>query len=232
MVDKMFKKARLLNKETDKELKISPLTNYKHSRNMHSIPVAMNEIGEISKHYPIFFLRDANGVIPFAVLGLKEGENKFVNNSGEWRKNRYIPALVRAYPFILSKTNTENENLSVAIDDEYEGINKKDGERIFKDDGETTEFGKKIINYLQDLYVMLENTKKVAKLLDEAGLLQQIDATIEQNGQKYVLQGVLQVDAEKLNKLDDEMLLKLTKTGVLNIIYAHLTSKTNFQNLS
>ena len=233
MIDKMFKKARLLNKEKDKELKISPLANYKHARNVHTIPIGMNEVGEASKHYPIFFLRDSEGIVPFVLLGLKEGENKFVNNAGEWRKNRYIPALIRAYPFILSKSgNNENINLSVAIDDEYEGINKKDGNRVFDDEGKPTEFGNQIIKYLQDLYGMLESTKKSAKLLDEAVLLQQIDATIEQkeNKEKFVLQGLLQVDAEKLNQLSDEMLLKLAKTGVLNLIYAHLNSRSNFQN--
>lgn len=230
MIDKMFKKARLLNKESDKELKISPLTNYKHARALHSVPVGMNEVGEASKHYPIFFLKDSDGIIPFAVLGLKEGENKFVNNAGEWRKNRYIPALIRAYPFILSKTNAENANLSVALDEDYEGINKKDGNRVFDDEGNPTEFGNQIINYLQELYSMLESTKKISKLLEEAELLQQIDATIEQNGEKFVLQGLLQIDAEKLNKLSDEMILKLAKSGVLNLIYAHLNARSNFQN--
>ncbi len=230
MIEKMYKKARLLNKETDKELKISPLTNYKHAKKLHSIPIGMGEIGEASKHYPIFFMRDVQGVIPFVILGLKEGENKFISNTGEWKKGKYIPALIRAYPFVLSRQNDENANLNVAIDDDYEGIDKKDGNRIFDDESNPTDFGKQVINYLQELYSMLESTKKVAKLLDEVELLQQIDATVEQNGQKFVLSGLLQVDVEKLNKLSDEMILKLAKSGILNLIYAHLNSKSNFQS--
>jgi hypothetical protein len=230
MIEKMFKKARLLNKESDRELKISTLTNYKHSRLLHSIPIAINEVGEASKHYPIFFVKDAEGVVPFAILGLKEGENKFVNNTGEWRKGRYIPALIRAYPFILSKSSADNTNLNVVIDDDYEGINKKDGARIFDDEGNPNEFGNQIVKYLQDLYSMLETTKKIANQLEESELLQQVDATIEQSGQKFVLSGLLQIDAEKLNKLSDEAILKLAKSGALNLVYAHLNSKTNFQN--
>jgi hypothetical protein len=226
----MFKKARLLNKESDKNLTISPLKNYKHARGISYMPVSINEVAESSKNYPIFFLKEKDdSLVPFVVLGLKEGENTFVNNSGEWRKGRYIPALFRAYPFVLS----ENEgNFSIAFDDAYEGINQKDGSRIFKDDGALTEFGDSVVKFLEGLYSNLEGTKGVTKIIKELDILKTIDATVEKNGEKFVLSGLLQVDTEKLNALSDENLLKLVKSGGLNLIYAHLTSLTNFSNLA
>jgi len=225
----MFKKPTLLNKDEHKNLKIAPMTHYKHARGLNYVPIAMNEVSEACKHYPVFFLKESDGtVLPFIVLGLKEGENKIVNKSGEWRKGRYIPALCRAYPFILSKND---DNFSVAFDAEYDGLNAKDGERLMTDAGEMSEFGQKVVKFLEELYSNLEGTKNLAKVLDEMELLKQVDATIEQNGEKFVLAGLLQVDSEKLNKLNDEQILKLAKTGALNLSYAHLMSLTNFQNL-
>lgn len=234
MVGKMFKNARLLSKDRDRDLKIAPASNYKFARNINSMPLALNEVGEAQKHYPIFFLKDRDGVIPFAVLGLKEGENSFVNNQGEWRKRRYVPSLIRAYPFVLSKTKNEESQedvLSIAIDESFEGLNSKDGQRVFDDEGNPNEFGKKIIDFLQKSYSSLESAKQVGKILDEMELLKKVDATVESNGEKFVLQGVLQVDSEKLNKLSDENLLRLAKTGSFNLIYSHLNSLSNFQNL-
>lgn len=226
----MFKKARLLNKEVDKEMTISPMKHYKHTRGINYVPISMLEVSESAKYYPVFFLEEQDSsLIPFVILGLKEGENAFVNNSGEWRKGRYIPALFRAYPFVLSQT--EN-NYSIAFDEAYEGLNQKDGTRVFGDDGELSEFGKGIVKYLEEVYSNLEGTKALTKLLKELDLFKKIDATVEKNGEKFVLAGLLQIDTEKLNSLSDENLLKLAKTGGLNLIYGHLSSLTNFKNLA
>jgi hypothetical protein len=226
----MFKKPELLNKEAHKNAKISPLKNYKHARNVHLMIVTKDETAEAAKNYPIFFLKDSEGTLPFAVLGLKEKENLFVNSrSGEWAKEYYVPALIRCYPFALNKNE---DNYSMVVDEGFDGYEGKEGERIMGDDSELSAFGKGALDFVEAVYRDLEGTKFLTKVLDELDLFKSIDANIESNGQKFSLAGLIQIDTDKVNALSDENLLKLAKTGALNLVYAHLASLSNFKNLA
>lgn len=229
MVSKMFKKAKLLNKIEDKDITISPLKSYKHARNITFMGISRQECAEASKTLPIFFSKDADGVIPIVILGVKENENLFVNKSGEWSKSTYIPALIRSYPFVLSK---QNDTFSLAYDEEYEGLNKKDGQKILDENGDLNDYGKSILEFVQNVYADLEFTKSITKLLSENDLFKNVDANIEKDGKKYVLTGLMQVDTDKLNTLSDDKLLELVKSGALNLVYSHLTSLSNFKNLA
>src|ERR1700740_2431117 len=66
------------------------------------------EFSDACKEYPIFFLRagkDAEGrelCAPVAVFGMLKGENLFLRH-GRWNA-RYVPALLRAYPFAMAST--------------------------------------------------------------------------------------------------------------------------------
>jgi len=228
MINKIFKSARLLNRDSDKNLKISPLQNYKFTAETNLISISVNEISEASKHYPIMFIKNSEGIIPVALLSLMENSNKSIDADGNWIKPRYIPALFRAYPFALSKNG---ENFSIAIDDKYEGINQDDGKNFFNEDGSNSELGEQVSNFLQETYKALETTKTITKTMDEMKLFSDSKIELEQNGKKFVLEGLLRIDSNVLNQLDDDNLLKLVKLGAFNTIYAHLNSLSNMGNI-
>ncbi len=236
MVNSMFKEAKLLSKEGDKEIKISPLDNYKHAKKAHFMAISKDEVNIACKFYPILFIKDKEDVVvPVALLGIKENENLFVNKPGDWDVDKYIPALIRAYPFsvtISQAENSEEKSMSIVYDSEYEGLNKKDGQRIFDDEGNPNDYGNQIIKFVQDAYGGIEMTKGMTRLVAEENLLKTVDVNIEKSEQKYKITGLMQIDTEKLNNLSDESLLKLTKSGAINLIYAHLISLSNFDALA
>jgi len=226
MVEKMFKEIKLLNKESDKDITISPLANYKHTKNMHFAVVSKDELQEACKTHSIFFIKEQDGaILPIVLLGVKENENLCVNKSGTWDTNKYIPALLRSYPFALAKV--KDEQFSLVYDEKYDGLNKKDGKKIFDENSELNEFGKDIVGFVQSVYQGIEATKNITKILDGNDLFKSIDATIEKEGKKFVINGLLQIDTEKLNSLADDKLLEITKKGALNVTYAHLISLSN-----
>ena len=233
MIAKMFKKPTLLNKK-DIGITFAPLKNFKHSRNLGAVALNHREIAETSKHYPIFFVKDGDGFSPIALLGINSSENLFVNKGGEWVKGKYIPTLIRLYPFVFTKTDKEKENensVSIAYDKEFEGVNSG-GERFFKDDSSLTEFGSKVMKFSEETFTALNQTKQMLTILKELGLLSQIDITLGKDDEKqHKINGIFQVDVKKLNSLSDENLLKITKSGILHLIYNHLDSATNFDNL-
>jgi hypothetical protein len=232
MIEKMFKKPTLLTK-VEKDIKFSSLKNFKHARSVGAVALNFKEMGEASKHYPIFFVKDGEGFTPVALLGVDNNHNLFVNKSGEWTKGRYIPTLVRLYPFVFTKTDKEKENsVSIAYDREYEGLNLQDGKKFFKEDGSLTEFGDSVMKFAEETFISLSQTKQLLTPLAELDLLSQIDVTLGKEGEKqYKLSGLFQVNANNLNKLNDEQLLKITKNGLLHLVYNHLDSSSNFDTL-
>ena len=233
MLVTMFKDPKPLNKETDKNLKISPISNFKFARHTHFLPLSIDEIKEACKHYPILFLTEKNGdtnisAIPVVILGVKEKENLFVNKPGEWDSGRYIPLTVRSYPFSVMLTK---DVFSLVFDHGYEGIDDKNGKALIDESGELSEYGKGILDFVKITYQGLDVAKNTAKVLIELNLLKPVDVTMDKDGQKYRINGLHQVDVEVLNKLDDESLLKIAKSGTLNLIYGHLISLSNFENI-
>jgi len=231
MIERMFKEPKLLSTK-DSTTKFGTLKNYKHSRSLNAIALNYRETVEASKHYPIFFVKDGeNGFTPVAILGLEDKSNLFVDKGGNWSKGKYVPTLIRLYPFTLSKVS-EDGKVSLGYDSAYEAINQKDGFTMFDSDGKTTESGKKVVEFAQESYRLMNDTKVLLQSVESAGLFRTVNIDIgESDKQKFVLKGFYQIDAEKLNKLSDEDLIKITKNGALHTIYNHLDSFSNFSNL-
>ena len=87
---------------------------------------------------------------------------------------------------------------------------------------------------LKEHYANFEKTKQIFALIDDLGLLKEIDVKIlsQDTTQQHLFKGFYQVDADKLNKLDDENLLKLARSGILSLINFHLASLGNVQKLT
>jgi hypothetical protein len=232
MIDKMFKEPTLLTKK-DTNISFGALKNFKHSRELGAVALHYKEVAEASKHYPIFFVKDSEGFSPVALLGLETNKNLFVNNSGEWTKSRFVPTLIRLYPFVFTKIDKENpNNVSIAYDKGFDGLNSKDGQKFFNEDASLTEFGDKVMKFAEDVFTSLNLTKNMLKIVNDLNLFKQIDITLGKEDEKqYKIQGLFQIDGKELNNLNDENLLKLTKSGTLHLIYNHLDSSTNFDNL-
>ncbi len=231
MINNMFKKPVPL-KLGDKT-KFAPVQNFKFAKGVGAVAINYLESNEVAKHYPIFFVKDVDGYSPIALLGLDRNRNLFVNSGGEWKNGRYIPALIRLYPFAFVKQADSKEGeISIAYDGEYEGINSPDGEPFFKENGELSPFGEKVKDFAEETFKALRRTQEMLKLADSLGLLSPVDITIGKEGEKqYKVTGVFQVEGEKLNSLSDEHLLEVTKSGLLHLIYNHLDSASNFGNL-
>lgn len=225
----MYKNVKLLNLENDKSLKVSEIKNYKYSSDLNQSAITIDEFFKASKSQPIVFGKDANNNEYFAaaLLGLKEN-NLFLNSKGEWKIGEYIPVYIRRYPFIFVR---ENDNFALAYDSDCKEINNKKGQELFDQDGNTTEYTQGVMNFMQEYQRASINTSNFVKELETLDLLEDATATIEIGEEKISFRGFKKVNEEKLNSLDDETILKLTKSGSYKLIIAHLISMSNFEKL-
>ena len=93
-----------LNRAEHKDLRLKSVPNMKFAMNTHSVPLTAVEFGLAARDLLIVFAgTDAASAGPIALLGLRQNENLYVDASGQWAPNTYVPAFVRRYPFVLAE---------------------------------------------------------------------------------------------------------------------------------
>ncbi len=228
-----YKKVVPLSKEVHNQLYIEPVDGYLHTKQTNSVYIAAVEFIRACHEYPIVFAKDnSESVFPVVLLGLEQNKNLFVNNKGEWLAN-YIPAYVRRYPFILATPDPKVDNFTVCIDESFSGFNTaKEGKPLFDEKGKQLDVLSQAVDFLKDYQSHVQLTKLFCDNLVKLDLLEPMQANIElAEGKKHTLSGFMGVNREKLKAIKPAKLAEMLKTDQLELIYAHLSSLANLNNL-
>jgi len=204
---------------------------YAFSRNTNSVPLTTVEFARASRVYPVVFAGVEGGKLPVAVLGLKDRENLFIANDGDWEAT-YIPAFVRRYPFVFA-TQDEGKTFTVCIDEGFAGCNEEQrGERLFDDEGERTPYLEQVLAFLQEYQLQFQRTQAFCAKLVELDLLEPMQANIAlKGGEQLALTGFEVVSRERLKALDADTLKGLLESDGLELLYMHLASLEGFAGM-
>lgn len=192
----------------------------------HAIPVTVDEFPLVQRHMPIVFSVGPDA-IPLALMGLNEGVNVFVGDDGKLTESTfYVPAYVRRYPFMLAKLHPDAQELSLCFDPTAEGIGTfDDGEALFAE-GKPSEVTQGVLQFNESFEQAGQRTQQFMNELREMELLMDGEVSIqpEGNAQPFIYRGFQMVNEEKLQDMRGDQLRKITKSGMLPLIYAHLFS--------
>jgi hypothetical protein len=191
----------------------------------HALPVTVDEFVSVARHFPIVF-SSGNQSVPLALMGLNEGVNMFVEDDGSVTKPVYIPAYVRRYPFLLAKLRPETDELSLCFDPSAPGIGPDvDGQPLFDGD-QPSQATKDILNFCQQFEEAGLRTAAFMDELNKLDILMDGEVAIQADGQEkpFVYRGFRMVDEEKLKELRGDTLRKISQSGMLPLLYAHLFS--------
>jgi predicted pyridoxine 5'-phosphate oxidase superfamily flavin-nucleotide-binding protein len=199
-------------------------------RHTTSLPASGAEFADLSREFPIVFTQVGNAALSAVViLGLRGGENLYVSEQSLWTAS-YVPAFVRRYPFVLAETS--GPDYAVAVDEAYEGFNTARGERLFDEAGQPTEFLNNALQFLMQYQQQFARTTDFCARLQAMGLLTDMDAKADLfDGTSFTVRGLKVVDERRIAQLSDADAARMTKSGELGWIYAHLISLGNFQRL-
>lgn len=212
-----------------------PVTDWGVAKGINAIFVAAVEFGDVAREYPIVFVRagkdEATGkelIAPVAVLGVTQNENLYIDGP-QWNA-RYLPAVVRAYPFGIGRLNAET--FAICVDMAWPGVNAAGGQRVFQDNGEPTEMLKGTQQHLELLETEVQRTRAVCQRLFELNLLRDMrfDATLP-DGRTHTVDGFLTIDEETVKNLPDATVGTLNRDGLLGLIHAHWMSLHHMQAL-
>jgi hypothetical protein len=227
-----------LNREDHKDLRLKAVPNVRFAMNTHSVPLTGAEFGIAARDLLIIFggssVTDAG---PIALLGLRQNENLFIDSDGHWAPNTYVPAFVRRYPFVLAEKPAaeEGDDFTVFLDEGYEGFNKTEGERLFKEDGTDAELLSNAVNFLGEFQQNIARTRKFMEHLVKHDLLEPRNVQLQKGGEggkSINLNGLFVINEDKLRALDAKVTHELMLEGVLGWAYAHLLSLANIDRLA
>ena len=197
------------------------------------VPLTVTEFAPAALSYPVVFVGLQKQ--PVAVMGLRPEENLFIEPTGDFRADAYIPAYVRRYPFVFANDDQQNR-LILCIDSGADFI-KEGGETPLFVDGQPSDYTKQAMEFCNNFEQERLRTESFVKLLTELDLFNTREANFTPRntdgtaGETQKLAEYFAVDEEKLRALPAEKLAELRDNGALGQIYAHLVSLAGWDRL-
>lgn len=221
-----YKGLEPLSSETHANWRIRQQDKAPYLVGQHAIPLTIEEFPMVQRFMPIVFTV-GESPIPIALMGLNEGTNVFIDDDGVLLdENFYVPAYVRRYPYMLARLRPDATELSLCFDPTADSIGAfDDGDPLFEG-GQPSETTKNILTFNESFENAGIRTGNFMTDLKELDLLMEGEVSIQQDGveQPFVYRGFQMINEEKLADLRGDQLRKISKNGMLPLLYAHLFS--------
>jgi hypothetical protein len=209
---------------------LSPKSDFGFARDTNAVALTLSEFAPAARSYPIVFSQ-ASPVVPFAVLGVRDNENLFLEQNNQWKEDAYVPAYVRRYPFIFSEVQN-SERLILCVDEAAPAF-EQDSTQPFFVDGKPSDNLQRALKFNELYHAQLDDTRRFCAWLEENGMLEERQARADvPGGQSYTLRGFRLINPEKVRTLTDVQVLELHKKGWLPLLHFHMQSLSNFAGLS
>jgi hypothetical protein len=203
--------------------------DYTFSGTVNSVPLMAVEFPQAASEYAIVFAGTDTEVMPAVILGVRGNENLFVSEDHSW-KAKYIPAFVRRYPFVFTRSN---DRFVLCLDEECPGVNREGrGQKLFGDNGDPTPYVDNVLKFLQEYQAQFLRTQRFCARIKELGLLEPMQAQVTLDaGTRLSLGGFMAVNRDKLKALPPETVVEMAKSDELELLHLHLHSMRNFEGL-
>lgn len=205
---------------------LKPDNTFRFAATTNALPLISTEMAHAARTYPIVFSA-STPTVPFAVVGLRDHENLFVDDAGLWRDDCYIPAYVRRYPFIFSEV-PEQQRLVLCIDEAADNFQTTSTQPLFVD-GKPTEPLQRVLQFNETFQAHYMDTRRFGEWLDQNNMLEDRVARADLGGgQTFTLRGFKLLNTDRLRDLPDAQVIELHKKGWLPLLHFHLQSLNNW----
>lgn len=204
------------------------------ARHINAVAISFSEFAVAQRDYPIVFATTDEGAsfAPLAILGMADGQNLFVEPDGGWAEGCYVPAIVRRYPFCISRVFVDGvaqDRRLVCVESSW--IDDS-GIPMFDAAGapgpEWTERERLLTEYEKDL----DLTAQMCAYLRKLDLFKPLTMQVKSGDRSALtMQGMHCIDESRFAQLKAASHKALATRGLAARIYAHLFSLANFSRL-
>jgi len=226
-----YETAVQVSSDRHRDWSIKKVTDYSFAQHVNAVPLTAVEFAKAATEYAIVFTGTAEHVMPAVILGVKNKQNLYLNADGTWQA-KYVPAFVRRYPFVFSRTK-DGTQFVLCLDESFSGCNQQGlGERLFDAEGSRTTYLEQVLNFLQQYQGQFQLTEAFCKKLTELNLLEPMQAQVTlKSGEQMSLTGFMAINRDRLKALPGEKLAELAQTNELELMYIHLQSMNHFSDM-
>lgn len=227
-----YNKVVALNSDVHRDLRFAAQEiGFSFAADTTAVLIAGVEFAEASREYPIVFIRGQDKQMrPVALLGVRNGENLYVDEQGKWDAG-YIPAFVRRYPFVMAEGGASGE-LMVCIDESCPALHAGHGEPLINAEGKLAPLMNEVVQFLQNFQREFARTELIVRQLDELGLFIEQGARFDtSSGESFQLNDFYLIDEAKFLQIADDKLPRLFRSGAFGLAYLHLASLGNMRKL-
>lgn len=228
----MFTQLTALNRDRHAATKVRPITGFAHAARLHVAGLVAQEFPRAAALYPLVFLQDPNTARfrPVALLGLEEGQNLFVDETGRWKAS-YVPATIRQYPFTLALKEGTQADFVVCLDESSTNLGQDDGQPLFGEEGQPTSVLQGVVKYLTELQQMDVQTQGFCQFLADHNLLVKLNMQLQAGQTVKNIQGAFAIDQARFEALPNDLFQQMRERGYLPAVYAHLMSLLQIERL-
>ena len=160
-----------LAKDQHAKLRVIQSGDYTRYRQQNLIPIVVRDFFTLSAEFPLVFVTNESteDFMPVAIMGLQEGKNIYCQE--EPFPAQVIPVGFGNAPFAITATDEKREQFAVLIDEESSLLSESEGDRVFTDDGEKTEYMEARVEGLVQAAQQHHQTQEITKYLVEKSLL-------------------------------------------------------------
>ena len=217
MSTELFTEPTPLQREAHSGMRFKKLANFAHANKLYASVIAGSEFFSALQYYPVMFVKNAKeNLVSIALMSL----NKNGHNYGDEMRGVYVPAYIRRYPFIMDSSSNV-----LYFDKSCDSLQYDDGEALFNDAGEVSEFLNEILVFNKQLDTAYKSTTEYVAALEEKGLLEPYQGKLNFQDQIIKLDNYLVVNDNKFHEmLAGDELESWFKKGWVAWTYAHLAS--------
>ncbi len=195
--------------------------NFGFAKGAHAVALHVQEFRAATASYPIVFA-DEDPPMPLAILGIRDGENLFIDENGRWTPGTYIPSYVRRYPFATGQSVKEGEQI-LYVDEASDRIvdcEADPGAEPLFVDGEPSERIKEIREFCAAFQQQAPVTTSFVEESKKRDLLGSKEIRLDlPDGGNQLLTGLRIIEEEKFNALPDDAFLEWRRQGWLPLVY-------------
>lgn len=218
-------------------LALKKARDYQFAAKKNFVPVWGSEIFKAALYYPVGFVQKNSLWSTFAVTGLRPEENLFVDVHGRWI-GEYVPATLRAHPFVLANLPGQSDPVLGIIEDDpalvaRDELSGGDINPLFTELGKHSDITQKATQLLNMIARNRQATRQFIDQLSKLNLLVpwEIYSRDPESGKEINVQAIYKVDETRFNSLTDQDVLSLWRSRQIGLVYAHLLSIPNVSRL-
>jgi len=214
-------------------LKVQDNKDFSRFKEQHLIPIVVQDFIPLASEFPIVFVKntETGQFTAVAMMGIKPNINVYCQTPN-WPAE-VIPSSFFNYPLSIVRQKEDDDNCFVCIDSDSAMVSKDQGQALFDEKGEQTDYLKARTEHLLNLAERHEQTNNIMQYFANKKLLTLKSLNLNLGGEeKLALNGLYVIDEKRLEALPDDEFNELRKKGLLPLIYAHLSSMHQIARLA